>query len=776
MKRCAKILSALIALLLVLSLAACGGQSGSQTTTPTETSSAPETQETTEPIDAGALYSDALDALYAGSNRVLTIDYQESRLVGGETYTESSAITASYAGLTGDGEMEALVTETVTFGTYEIQYIQSYMGGTAYCRVNNQNFFCDMDADAFTQAQLPAALLDADAYSELSCEIQEDGSLAVYFRDAAVLESWVPARESAQLTEAYGTAVLDAAGTLLSTAYHARYTVSTAEYTLDVTVAVDTPDTLDLSAQQPVYPESCPELADLTIPRLLLKVVGDVYTSQSMSVSYTDTLYSEAFALIRSESGEYITHGSEDSFAATIATQVSLTDYTGTAVTNEQVISYADGVYSYCFNGSEYTTVDNVTVQQVRNGCEDAILASLFNLEFISKATVTDTGDFLYIRFTGNEDFSESLCDSIYALLEMDLDGYAASYDTDSAGGYLAINKYTALPTALGMYIERRHSIDGVDYLLSYQLDQSMTLSCADAAERLGVESAGVTAESPTPLFYQVTGSNGQTLWLLGTIHVGDDRTAVLPDSITGALTASDALAVEYNIVSFEDTVANDPALQAQLAENYYYSDGSTISDHLTSKQYKKADRLIHAAGCNSVNSPYMKVSIWNNVIENLYIRQGSALSASKGVDRRLITIATQEQLPVYEIESGLSQIRLLTSLSEDVQAWLLKDTMESGMLEYCQELEKLYELWCWGNEEALTEMLTHDSGELSGEELDYYTALITDRNASMLETAKEYLESGETVFFAVGLAHLLGEDGLVQQLRDAGYTVELVS
>ena len=40
----------------------------------------------------------------------------------------------------------------------------------------------------------------------------------------------------------------------------------------------------------------------------------------------------------------------------------------------------------------------------------------------------------------------------------------------------------------------------------------------------------------------------------------------------------------------------------------------------------------------------------------------------------------------------------------------------------------------------------------------------------------KGYLESGDVVFYAVGLAHLLAESGLVQALRDAGYTVELVT
>ena len=50
------------------------------------------------------------------------------------------------------------------------------------------------------------------------------------------------------------------------------------------------------------------------------------------------------------------------------------------------------------------------------------------------------------------------------------------------------------------------------------------------------------------------------------------------------------------------------------------------------------------------------------------------------------------------------------------------------------------------------------------------------NRNDGMLEVLKGYLESGETVFVAVGLAHLLDEtNGLVDTLRAAGYTVELV-
>ena len=92
----------------------------------------------------------------------------------------------------------------------------------------------------------------------------------------------------------------------------------------------------------------------------------------------------------------------------------------------------------------------------------------------------------------------------------------------------------------------------------------------------------------------------------------------------------------------------------------------------------------------------------------------------------------------------------------------------------------ELYDLWCAGDEAAIREMLATDTEELTEEELplyeEYNRTMSSDRNAGMLEVAKDYLESGDVIFYAVGLAHLLAEDGLVNTLRDAGYTVEQVS
>ena len=120
-----------------------------------------------------------------------------------------------------------------------------------------------------------------------------------------------------------------------------------------------------------------------------------------------------------------------------------------------------------------------------------------------------------------------------------------------------------------------------------------------------------------------------------------------------------------------------------------------------------------------------------------------------------------------------------VSAFSPELQALLLEQTLEYTAAEYCSEVQTLYDLWCAGDEAALRQSLEEDIPDLTAEEAalyeEYLDAMIIQRNKDMLDVATSYLESGDTVFFAVGLAHLLQENGLVDTLQDAGYTVERV-
>ena len=135
-------------------------------------------------------------------------------------------------------------------------------------------------------------------------------------------------------------------------------------------------------------------------------------------------------------------------------------------------------------------------------------------------------------------------------------------------------------------------------------------------------------------------------------------------------------------------------------------------------------------------------------------------------------------------------QLKMLTGFSKDLQIMMLEESMENSAREYWESIMELYELWCAGDEAALREELSDevDMTDWTEEEKteyeevkhlieEYNQAMSYDRNDGMLEKAIEYLESGDVVFYAVGLAHLLNNvNGLVDTLREAGYTVELVT
>jgi len=186
----------------------------------------------------------------------------------------------------------------------------------------------------------------------------------------------------------------------------------------------------------------------------------------------------------------------------------------------------------------------------------------------------------------------------------------------------------------------------------------------------------------------------------------------------------------------------------------------------------------------------YLKLSLWENVISNFYLQQGHQLHPELGVEERLTQLAKEQEKPIREVESSLFQLQMMANWSDELQILMLEDTLGYDAKAYWEDVSELYTLWCAGDEETLRKELSEepDLSELTEEELAEYNASLPlmeeydkamnfDRNEGMLDVAIDYLESGDVVFYAVGLAHLLDEtNGLVDALRNAGYTVELVA
>lgn len=783
MKRTNRMLSIVLCLSLVFGLVACGGNPAATTTAGTVTTAPTQSTVpvTTAPSGPQALYDKAVELLNAREDVTMTISKKDELTAQSSTVTTHSSQTIYYQGLNTE-DLRVSLTESVKYGDYSTDITEIFADGKAYANVYGSNFVSDMTAEAYTARLLPTVLVDANLYE--SCEMETaSGAAVLHFTDAIELEGWLLS-DACELISAQADVMLHADGSIKRVDYTASYLCENMPMTTVVTANYSNVTTDPITA--PADADTYAAFEYLDGPRVIEQICGYLQSFDDLSFSCSQTTYVGAASL-------YIYNGMDIEICDwsknpqfKINTNLYYRDYYN-GETLEQTLEelYLDRQYSVSTDGGEPVYYSGVTTSAMNNYVSGVLLEWVLDCGYFENAVCTDLGSLLLIEFTGSSELGqiiqEEICQEVYGDPDL-LDNYASSFHTEKMEYYVAVDKYLGLPTAIGMQFEGVHVIDGYEYVCQRQVDQSIYADSLDAYKAIHDVSAPDVEpeEKATPVFYHVTGPDGQEMWLLGTIHLGDDRTGYLPQEIYDAFDASDALALECDSRVLEEQVDADESLSEYVSNLYYYSDGSAAEDHIDDPElYELALKLMKATGNYFHNAPYLKVAMWSNSISNFYVRQGSGLSSDKGVDNRLQERADASGKKILEVESTLFQLEMLTGWSEDLSQWQLYDAVSTDGIAYNASLTELYEMWCGGDEAAIIEYLKDDTSDLTEEELllwnEYNTAMSTDRNANMAQVAIGYLESGETVFFAVGLAHVLAEDGLVNALRAAGYTVELV-
>ncbi len=279
-----------------------------------------------------------------------------------------------------------------------------------------------------------------------------------------------------------------------------------------------------------------------------------------------------------------------------------------------------------------------------------------------------------------------------------------------------------------------------------------------------------------TPLLYKVTDSEGHTIWLFGSIHVGYDYFFPLPDYVYDAYESADAIAFEFDIKAFEkDTGAMVDALSVLV-----YTDGSTIKDHIDPALYTAAVDLLSKYGYYNKNLDYYKPILWSSFLDNCFTDE-MGLDADLGIDNHFLDMAYEDEKEILEIESPEFQYGMMANFSPPLQEELLAGSVEtfSDLDASREDMQTLVDLWSTGDETAFAAYLVETPEFESEEERklyeDYNTAMVVERNISMTDFAEDALRSGKEVFICVGAAHIVGPGAMADLLAQRGYTVEIV-
>ena len=295
--------------------------------------------------------------------------------------------------------------------------------------------------------------------------------------------------------------------------------------------------------------------------------------------------------------------------------------------------------------------------------------------------------------------------------------------------------------------------------------------SCDSGSRGGGGRSSG--SDTASPLLYKITDDDGNVVWLLGSIHVGKDEFYPLPDYITDALEGADAVAVEYDVIAANQNIQALYSSQQKCK----YSYGDSIRNHIPESLYEKAVEELKDLGIYSSTYNSYIPAFWSILIEQSRFPDGAM---DLGVDRHIINTAYDLDLPIYDIESADLQYAMLASFSEELQVLLLEMALKNSASEYRRNLDRLMDAWLSGDKEGIYDYVCRVPDGLTDEEEELYEEYLkkslTNRDKGMTDFIIDALDDGEEVFVCVGAAHVVGDGGIIDQLRDAGYTVKLVN
>lgn len=264
------------------------------------------------------------------------------------------------------------------------------------------------------------------------------------------------------------------------------------------------------------------------------------------------------------------------------------------------------------------------------------------------------------------------------------------------------------------------------------------------------------TESDTSPLLYEVSiGSSEPQAWLFGTIHALPDGTSWRTARLDETIEAAGMLMVE--IAALE----NEPRTRAiftQLAGTPRQPDiGLKVPPAYRPRLFEMIRQLGYSPRDLSGTETW--------AVALLLAQLSETGDAANGADRAIIRDFLGRE--IAEFEGVEQQLGVFDQLPEREQRDLLVAVIDD-LEKHRANPGKLRRAWLKGDVSAIAEAM--EGGMLADPELRQ--ALLVDRNKAWIEQLSPRIESGDRPLVAVGTAHLLGEDGLLELLRARGYTV----
>lgn len=278
-------------------------------------------------------------------------------------------------------------------------------------------------------------------------------------------------------------------------------------------------------------------------------------------------------------------------------------------------------------------------------------------------------------------------------------------------------------------------------------------------------------------------GVNAQILWkisgnglekpsyLFGTHHLAPHH---ILDSIKGWEAAFNATT---QVVGELDIAKTQTSAAMQLMQQYMMMTGEKdTKDLFTPEDYEMVNTFVKGnLGFDMAIMPKLKPAfITNNIVVLLFMKHVPNYNPQDQLDTFFQARALEKNMSVAELETLNFQFDLLfNSTSAERQAEILT-CMLSDLDRTIEKAKEMTDIYMRQDLEGIWEISTRKDGTACDSTPAELAAITDDRNVVWMEKIPAFM-SEQPTFIVVGALHLVGEKGLINLLKEAGYTLEPV-
>ncbi len=270
---------------------------------------------------------------------------------------------------------------------------------------------------------------------------------------------------------------------------------------------------------------------------------------------------------------------------------------------------------------------------------------------------------------------------------------------------------------------------------------------------------SSIAQNNPKTNLWKIEGDSIKTSYLFGTIHIIPKDDFKITEKVQNAFDVTEHVILEVDMA--DPNFTNDMMKFSMLKENEELKSYMSDDEYLILNNHLKEKSGISVDNFNKFK-PFMLMSM----IQSSGLINGSMES----YEMTLIKMATEANKEIDGLETFADQLKAIDGDSYEKQ---IDDLVY--MVDNIEESEEMYsKLLALYLDEDVDGMFDF-MDEYMRNDTEAIKRFLDDRNEKWIPKFAEYSKE-QSVFYAVGGAHLGGEQGVINLLKNAGYKVTPVT